>query len=79
MLGRNPSEPTLFQMVDVESLVPANHQLRKIDAVLDLGLVPEVVAECDSANRGRPRHRSGAGPSDEDAWGAVRPERPGAV
>jgi len=54
MLGRNPSEPALFQMVDVESLVPANHQLRKIDAVLDLSFVPEVVAECYSANRGRP-------------------------
>jgi len=54
MLGRNPSEPTLFQMVDVESLVPASHQLRKIDAVLDLSFVPEVVAECYSANRGRP-------------------------
>ena len=54
MLGRNPSEPALFQMVDVESLVPANHQLRKIDAVLDLGFVPEVVAECYSTNRGRP-------------------------
>jgi transposase len=54
MLGRNPSEPSLFQMVDVESLVPANHQLRRIDAVLDLSFVPEVVAECYSANRGRP-------------------------
>jgi transposase len=54
MLGRNPSEPALFQMVDVESLVPENHQLRKIDAVLDLDFVPEVVAECYSANRGRP-------------------------
>jgi len=54
MLGRNPSEPALFQMVDVESLVPANHQLRKIDAMLDLSFVPEVVAECYSANRGRP-------------------------
>jgi len=54
MLGRNPSEPSLFQMVDVESLVPANHRLRKIDAVLDLSFVPEVVAECYSANRGRP-------------------------
>jgi len=53
MLGRNPSEPSLFQMVDVESLVPENHQLRKIDAVLDLSFVPAVVAECYSANRGR--------------------------
>jgi transposase len=54
MLGRNGSEPSLFQMVDLESLVPANHQLRKIDAVLDLSFVPETVAECYSANRGRP-------------------------
>ena len=54
MLGRNPSEPSLFQMVDVESLVPQDHQLRKVDAVLDLSFVPEVVAECYAANRGRP-------------------------
>ena len=26
----------LFQYVDVEALVPPNHHLRKIDAVLDL-------------------------------------------
>ena len=54
MLGRNCSEPSLFQMVDVESLVPANHQLRKIDAVLDLSFVPDEVARCYVAGRGRP-------------------------
>jgi len=54
MLGRNPSKPTLFQMVDVESLVPSDHLLRKIDAVLDLSFVPETVAECYSAGKGRP-------------------------
>jgi len=54
MLGRNSSEPSLFQMVDLERLVPDNHRLRKIDAVLDLSFVPETVAECYSANRGRP-------------------------
>lgn len=54
MLGRNPSSPTLFQMVDVESLVPGDHLLRKIDAVLELSFVPEAVAECYSAGRGRP-------------------------
>lgn len=54
MLGRNPSEPMLFQMVDVESLVPPDHLLRKIDAVLDLSFVPDAVAECYSAGRGRP-------------------------
>jgi transposase len=54
MLGRNPSAPTLFQMVDLETLVPADHKLRKLDAVLDLSFVAEVVAECYAEGRGRP-------------------------
>lgn len=54
MLGRNRSEPTLFQYVNVEELVPKNHFLRKVDAVLDLSFVREAVAECYSASRGRP-------------------------
>lgn len=54
MLGRNESEPMLFQMVDLEALVPANHRLRKIDRVLDLGFVRETVADCYSAANGRP-------------------------
>lgn len=54
MLGRNSSDPSLFQMVDIESLVPADHKLRKLDAVLDLSFVPEAVAECYVEGRGRP-------------------------
>jgi transposase len=54
MLGRNRSEPALFQYVSVEELVPKNHFLRKVDAVLDLSFVREAVAECYSASRGRP-------------------------
>lgn len=54
MLGRNQSEPALFQYVNVEALVPKNHFLRKVDAVLDLSFVREAVAECYSASRGRP-------------------------
>jgi transposase len=54
MLGRQRSEPTLFQYVDVEALVPKNHMLRKIDAVLDLSFVREAVAECYSSSLGRP-------------------------
>jgi hypothetical protein len=46
MLGRSSSEPTLFQMVDVEGLVPKDHRLRKIDAVLDLSFVSEAVGDC---------------------------------
>jgi transposase len=54
MLGRQRSELVLFQYVDVEALVPKNHLLRKIDAVLDLSFVREAVAECYSASLGRP-------------------------
>ena len=54
MLGRHRSEPVLFQYVNVEELVPKNHFLRKVDAVLDLSFVREAVAECYSASRGRP-------------------------
>jgi transposase len=54
MLGRNRSEPALFQYVDVEELVPKNHFLRKVDAVLDLSFVRDAVAACYSASRGRP-------------------------
>jgi transposase len=54
MLGKNKSQPALFQVVDVEALVPSNHRLRKIDAVLDLSFVREAVAECYSPSRGRP-------------------------
>jgi transposase len=53
MLGRNASQPALFQMVDLESLVPPDHRLRKINAVLDLSFVREAVAACYS-ERGRP-------------------------
>ncbi len=52
MQGRNPSEPSLFQMVDVEALVPPDHRLRRIDAVLDLSFAHEAVAQCYSAGCG---------------------------
>ncbi len=54
MLSRNSSKPALFQMVEMECLVPSDHMLRKIDAVLDLSFVPDAVAQCYSATRGRP-------------------------
>lgn len=54
MLGRHQSEPALFQYVNVEELVPRNHFLRKVNAVLDLSFVREAVAECYNAKRGRP-------------------------
>lgn len=54
MIGQNPSQPALFQMIDIESLVPANHRLRQIDAALDLSFVREALAECYTPRRGRP-------------------------
>lgn len=54
MLGRNTSEPMLFQMVDLEALVPPDHWLRRLDAVLDLSFVHEELAECYAAGKGRP-------------------------
>jgi transposase len=54
MLSRNSSKPALFQMVEMDCLVPSDHMLRKIDAVLDLSFVPDAVAECYSATQGRP-------------------------
>ncbi len=54
MLGQNPAQPAFFQMVDLESLVPANHRLRQIDAALDLRFVREALAECYTPQRGRP-------------------------
>jgi len=54
MLGQNPSQPAFFQMVDMESLVPANHRLRQIDAALDLSFVREELADCYTPGRGRP-------------------------
>ena len=54
MLGRNDSQPALFQMVDLEAVVPADHRLRQLDAVLDLSFVREAVASCYSPGRGRP-------------------------
>ena len=52
--GRNPSEPSLFQMVNVEALVPPDHWLRRLDAVLDLSFVHEAVEGCYAEGRGRP-------------------------
>lgn len=54
MMGDRSADPALFQMVDVESLVPEDHKLRRLDSVLDLSFVPEVVADCYAEGRGRP-------------------------
>jgi len=54
MLGQNPSQPAIFQMVDIDALVPEDHRLRQIDAALELGFVREELATCYTPGRGRP-------------------------
>ncbi len=54
MLGQNTSEPALFQMVDLDALVPPGHRLRTIDAALDLRFVRDAVRACYNPRRGRP-------------------------
>jgi len=51
-------EPTAYQheleMVTLESLVPANHLVRKIDAAIDLSFIRTKVAHLYCADNGRP-------------------------
>jgi transposase len=47
--------PSLFQAVDIESLVPRNHLLRRIDKVLDISFVRELTAST-YAESGRPSY-----------------------
>ncbi len=49
MLGKQSDNTDLFQCVTMEALVPANHRLRRLNAVLDLCFVRERVAGLYSA------------------------------
>ena len=49
MLGKQSDNTDLFQCVTMESLVPANHRLRRLNAVLDLAFVNECVASLYSS------------------------------
>lgn len=44
----------MFEIVDTESLVPANHLLRKIDAAVDFGKIYDMVEPLYCADNGRP-------------------------
>jgi transposase len=54
MQGRHEYQPELFSAVDVESLIPRTHLLRRIDRVLDLSFLPELTAPLYSQGQGRP-------------------------
>ena len=42
----------MFEIVDTESLVPANHLLRKIDAAVDFGKIYDMVEPLYCADNG---------------------------
>jgi transposase len=54
MLGRQEYQPELFTSIDMESLVPRNHLLRKVDRVLDLSFIRELAREFYCSDNGRP-------------------------
>ena len=54
MLGKPAPEQTVLEMVTLEGLVPKEHLLRKIDAVIDFSFIHELVAELYCPDNGRP-------------------------
>jgi transposase len=54
MLKRPAPEQTALEMVTLEQLVPTDHLLRKIDAVIDFSFIHDRVAGLYCADNGRP-------------------------
>jgi len=54
MLKRPGAEQTSLEIVSIDSLVPADHLLRKIDAVIDFSFIHDRVAGLYCADNGRP-------------------------
>lgn len=54
MLGKQEYQPKLFSMVQLESLIPKDHLLRKLDEALDLSFVRPLVEPFYSKSTGRP-------------------------
>ena len=54
MLSKSDGQGQMFQYIQLEDLVPQDHLLRRIRAVLDLKAIYKATQGCYSANRGRP-------------------------
>lgn len=54
MLSKSDGQGQMFQYIQLEDLVPQDHLLRRIRAVLDLKAIYKATEGCYSANRGRP-------------------------
>ena len=54
MMGKRNAQSSVFQMVTLEELVPQNHFLRKLNRVLDLRFVYEMMKQLYPSDLGRP-------------------------
>ena len=54
MQGLHHYQPKLFVQIDLDSLIPQNHILKKIDKILDLSFVRELTSKYYCQNNGRP-------------------------
>ncbi len=54
MLKRAELQRDELEMVSVESLVPSEHLLRKIERVVDFGFIHDRGKHLDAENNGRP-------------------------
>ena len=54
MLRKPGSQPTALEMMTLEELVPPDHLLRKIEAVIDFSFIHERVAGLYCADNGHP-------------------------
>ncbi|KKL28633.1 hypothetical protein LCGC14_2373200 [marine sediment metagenome] len=57
MQGKDGFLPETRTVINLESFIPDDHFLRKVDRVLDLSFVRELTAPCYVAGRGRPCRR----------------------
>ena len=54
MQGRQDYQPKLFSTVNLETLIPKDHLLRRVDKALDLSFIRDLTANLYCANNGRP-------------------------
>lgn len=54
MIGKVDAQSSMVQLVSLEQLIPPEHFLRQLDAVLDLGFVPGFLQKAYPSNLGHP-------------------------
>lgn len=54
MQGQHHYQQQLFHYFDLESLIPQNHLLRKVDKAIDLSFVRKLTEPFYCSNNGRP-------------------------